>query len=70
MFKLLINHIKRWNKWRKYCGNSWFYKIQVLFGRPSPTFYLTFTDEEIAEFEQILTQAFKTQVQILREEND
>lgn len=70
MFKRLINHIKRWNKWRKHCGNGRLYKISVLFGRHSPTFALTFTDEEIAEFEQILTQAFETQVQILRDNDD
>lgn len=70
MIKRLITHIKRWNKWRKRCVNGWLYKFLVLFGMYSPTFALTFTDEEIAEFEQILTQAFETQVQILREEND
>lgn len=68
MIKRLITHIKRWNKWRKHCVNGWLYKFLVLFGMHSPTFSLTFTDEEIAEFEQILTLAFETQVQILREE--
>ena len=70
MFKRLINHVKRWNKWRKHCGNGWLHKILVLFGGYSPTFALTFTDEEIAEFVQILTLAFETQVQISRDNDD
>lgn len=54
MFKRLINHIKRWNKWRKHCGNGRLYKISVLFGNPSPTFSLVLTDEE----EEEIAQAF------------
>ena len=30
--KKLINHIRRWNIWRKHCLNSNFHKILVLFG--------------------------------------
>lgn len=30
--KKLINHIKRWNNWRKYNTNAWWYKILVLLG--------------------------------------
>lgn len=67
MIKRFINHIKRWNKWRKHCGNGWVHKISVLFGGHSPTFQFTLTDEEIAELEQILTRSFETQVQILRD---
>lgn len=68
MLKRLINHIKRWNKWRKHCGNGWLHKISVLFGGHSPTFQFTLTDEEIAELEQILTREMETTVHILREE--
>lgn len=45
--KKLIRHIKRWNKWRKRCGNSTWHKILVLFGiRKSPTLPLVRTDDE------------------------
>ena len=45
--KRLINHIKRWNKWRKYNSNSWCHKFLALIGLVnSPTMNLTFTDEE------------------------
>ena len=67
MFKRLINHIKRWNKWRKHCVNGWVHKISVLFGGHSPTFVFTLTDEELAELEQILTREMETTVHILRE---
>ena len=67
MFKRLINHIKRWNKWRKHCGNGWFHKISVLFGGHSPTFNFTLTDEELEEMEQALIKAMKdTPAQILK----
>lgn len=43
----LINHIKRWNKWRKYKLNSWWWRLLVLFGlAPSPTFDLVLTDAQ------------------------
>ena len=46
----MLEHIKRWNKWRKGCKwNGPLYKIGVLLGViDSPTFALTLTDEEIA----------------------
>lgn len=50
--KRLITHIKRWNKWRKLCGNGWFHKLSVLFGGHSPTFEFTFTNEELADFQR------------------
>lgn len=43
----LIKHFKRWNKWRKFNGNSKMHKFLVLIGVViSPTFELTWTDEE------------------------
>lgn len=37
--KKLLNHIKRWNSWRKCNTNAWWYKILVLLGIcRSPTF--------------------------------
>lgn len=54
MLKRLIRHIKRWNKWRKHCGNGWLHKISVLFGGHSPTFMFVLTDEE----EEEIAQAF------------
>lgn len=39
--KKIIDHIKIWNRWRKYNDNSIFHKFLVLIGViPSPTFYL------------------------------
>ena len=47
----LIQHIKRWNKWRKHNCNGRFHKLLVLLGmRKSPTFILTLTDEEEAYY--------------------
>lgn len=59
MIKRLITHIKRWNKWRKYCRNGWLYKISVLFGNPSPTFMFVFTDEELEEIEQAFIRGLR-----------
>ena len=43
----LRRHFPRWNKWRKYSQNSWFYKLLVLFGIvKSPTFAFVLTDKE------------------------
>lgn len=55
--KRLIAHIKRWNKWRKLCGNGWFHKLSVLFGGYSPTFQFIFTDEELTEFKRAVEHA-------------
>ena len=30
--KKLLNHIKRWWRWRKYNTNAWWYKFLVLLG--------------------------------------
>ena len=35
----LITHIKVWNEWRKGNMNSRWYKLQVLFGKESPSYY-------------------------------
>lgn len=49
----IINHIKRWNKWRKYNSNSLVYKVLVLLHIVnSPTFMFVFTDEEELEIEE------------------
>ena len=46
----LIDHIKRWNKWRKRCTNGQFHKFMVLIGlHNSPTMALMLTDEEEKE---------------------
>lgn len=51
----MLKHIKRWNKWRKHNRNSKLHKLLVLLGlRKSPTFILTFTDEE----EEAIHKAF------------
>lgn len=59
MFKRLINHVKRWNKWQKHCGNGWLHKISVLFGGYSPTFMFVFTDEEEDEIEQAFMRGMR-----------
>lgn len=47
----LIKHLKRWNKWRKLNGNGKIHKFLVLIGFIiSPTFELTWTDEECKAF--------------------
>lgn len=49
--KKIFNHIKRWNKWRKFNRNSHLYKVLVLFGIiKSATFYHVWTDEECGQF--------------------
>lgn len=70
MFKRLINHIKRWNKWRKYCRNGWLYKISVLFGNPSPTFPLILTDEEEEEMRKKIQEKFEEVCQLIRGNDD
>ena len=61
MIKRLITHIKRWNKWRKHCGNGWLHKISVLFGGHSPTFMFVLTDEEEEEIHRAFIRAFEEQ---------
>ena len=61
MFKRLINHIKRWNKWRKHCVNGWLHKISVLFGGYSPTFVFVLTDEEEEEIHRAVMRAIEEQ---------
>ena len=49
--KRVINHIRRWNKWRKGSLNSRFYKFLVLIGvRKSPTMPHIWLDSEWKEF--------------------
>ena len=59
MIKRFIRHIKRWNKWRKHCGNGRLYKISVLFGNPSPTFGLVLTDEEEEEMRKEIQEKYE-----------
>lgn len=47
----MINHIKRWWYWQKQNGNSFFYKILVLFRiAHSPTFNHIWTPDEAKAF--------------------
>ena len=49
----IINHIKRWNKWRKHNCNSLLHKLLVLLHVIySPTFESVFTDEEELEIKE------------------
>ena len=70
MIKRLINHVKRWNKWRKYCGNGWLHKISVLFGGHSPTFMLTLTDEEEEEMRKEIQEKFEEVCRLIRGNDD
>lgn len=56
--KKLKNHIRHWNRWRKYNIDSKFYKLLVLFGIcRSPTFYGDmFNEEIIASFQKGLSE--------------
>lgn len=52
----LIKHVKRWNEWRKYNGNSPLYKLLVLLGIvKSPTLSNILTKEE----DKAVLEAFK-----------
>lgn len=46
----LINHIRRWNIWRKHCLNGPVHKLLVLFGvvKSSTMFYCLLPEEEEA----------------------
>lgn len=47
MIKRFVNHIRRWNKWRKHNTNGMFHHILVLLGIiHSPTFEFTFIPED------------------------
>lgn len=47
----IINHIRRWNEWRKHNLNGTFYKFLVLIGiRKSPTMPLIWLDSEWKAF--------------------
>ena len=49
----IIEHIRRWNLWRKYCLNSPTYKLFVLLGlEKSKTLALTLLPDEQDEFEK------------------
>lgn len=55
----MINHIRRWNIWRKHCLNGSIHKMLVLFGViHSPTFSYTLlpneTNEIVKEFQKAL----------------
>ena len=38
--KKLIKHLKIWNRWRKYSGDSFGQKLLVLLGNETPTFWM------------------------------
>lgn len=49
--RMTIEHIKRWNVWRKHNKNSIAHKILVLFGIiKSPTLNCTWTKDECKAF--------------------
>lgn len=51
----IINHIRRWNKWRKHNLNGTFYKFLVLIGiRKSPTLPLIWLDSELKAYRKDL----------------
>ena len=66
----LIKHFKRWNKWRKHCGNGWLHKISVLFSGCSPTFALVRTDEEEEEIHRAVMRAIEEQEEHMRNMRD
>lgn len=56
----IIKHLKRWNKWRKFNKNSRKYKFLVLIGvMKSPSFELTWTDEECEAFYRGLCEGLR-----------
>lgn len=47
----VINHIRRWNKWRKCNLNGWFHKFLVLIGIiKSPTLPCIWLDSELKAY--------------------
>ena len=55
----ILDHIERWNIWRKHNLNSPVHKILVLFGLYSPTFNMTWTPKEQKEYEEGLKQLYE-----------
>lgn len=56
----VINHIRRWNKWRKYNLNGRLHKFLVLIGiTKSPTMPYVWLDSEYKEFEKGLRKGFE-----------
>lgn len=56
----MINHIRRWNIWRKYSANRSIYKILVLLGLlHSPTLGFTLLPEEENEVIRRLQKELK-----------
>ena len=54
----LINHIRRWNIWRKHNGNSWLHKLFVLFGIiHSPTMHMVWLPEEVDRYQKSIRRA-------------
>ena len=50
----MINHIRRWNIWRKHCLNNPFHKFLVLIGFiKSPTILFTPLPEEWQKVEEV-----------------
>ena len=56
----IINHIKRWNKWRKhYLPGHKLHKLLVLLHiKYSPTFEFTLTDEDEKAFKKAFIRGF------------
>lgn len=60
MIKRQIEHIKKWNKWRKYSLNSPISKLLVLFNIiKSPTFESFLTDKERKDIVEKFMQELK-----------
>ncbi len=56
----LIKHVKRWNEWRKYNGNSKMHKLLVLLGIvKSPTLPNILTKEEGKAVYEAFEKGFK-----------
>ena len=56
----VINHIRRWNIWRRYTSNGRWHKLMVLFGlRHSPTLIHTLLPEEREEIAKAFEESVK-----------
>ena len=62
MIKRQIEHVKKWNEWRKYSLNSPISKLLVLFNIiKSPTFESYLTEKERKDFVEKFSRAYETE---------
>ena len=67
--KKIITYFQRWNKWRKHNLNSHLHHILVLIGlTDSPTFDMTRTDAEEAEFHAAYMKAINEGLEVMKRE--